>query len=68
MRARGLTHAWVTSSRSGGGGCVEARARTGFVDVRDSKNRCLPGLRFRNRDWMRFVGELADPAGPEPAP
>jgi hypothetical protein len=47
---------WFTSSRSGGGECVEvAGIPPGTVGVRDSKDRRGPVLTFERRAWRAFV-------------
>ena len=53
---------WRTSSRSGGGNCVEVafEKETGLVHVRDSKDRSGPVLTFDRvafQDFIAFVTE-----------
>lgn len=53
-----LSHAaWRTSSYSGqNGSCVEvARTLSGFVAVRDSKDRSGPVLAFAPDEWRAFT-------------
>ena len=54
---------WRKSSHSGNGGsdCVEvASSRTGFVLVRDSKDREGPRLALSGRAWSAFVEKIKD--------
>lgn len=54
-----LDATWRTSSRSGdNGACVEVRA-AGAVEVRDSKDRTGPVLRFDATEWAAFVDGAA---------
>lgn len=53
-----LTRSWKKSTRSGGNGnCVEVRL-DGVVEVRDTKDREGPVLRFTTGDWVTFVKDL----------
>ncbi|MEV0152358.1 DUF397 domain-containing protein [Micromonospora sp. NPDC050686] len=50
---------WRTSTRSGSNGaCVEARRVDQAVEVRDSKDRSGPRLRFDGRAWSAFLADL----------
>jgi Domain of unknown function (DUF397) len=51
---------WRTSTRSGGGECVQVGTGTARVLVRDSKDRSGPVLAFASRDWARFVAAIKD--------
>ncbi len=61
-----LSHArWRKSSYSNGGGgnCIECTSdfvASGFVLVRDSKNKTGPSLAFAVEQWTAFVGALAN--------
>lgn len=53
---------WRTSSRSGGGSCVQIAADTDQVLIRDSKNPAGPVLSFDRtafREFITFVKESA---------
>lgn len=53
---------WVKSSKSGPNcdNCVEAFSEPGVaVDVRDTKDRTGPQLRFAPADWQAFVNATA---------
>jgi hypothetical protein len=56
---------WQKSSFSSSGSCVEVRRGRGTVQVRDSKNRSLPCLRFAAGRWELFLaGVLAHEFSP----
>ncbi len=59
---RPLDGNWRISTRSGTeGNCVEVRlADDGGVEVRDSKDRGGPVLRFTPAEWRAFLGGAAD--------
>lgn len=66
----GTTTPWTKSSRSGGNGgdCVEVRRHRGAVEVRDSKDRGGPVLRFTRTDFATWLdatrnGEFDQPLG-----
>jgi hypothetical protein len=48
---------WRTSSRSGGGNCVEValEQETGLVHMRDSKDRSGPVLTFDRAVFQEFI-------------
>jgi hypothetical protein len=47
---------WVKARRSSNGGsCVEVRRRAGQIEVRDSKDRSGPVLRFTGHEWDAFL-------------
>ena len=48
---------WVKASRSGsnGGECVEQRTAGGMIEVRDSKDRSGPVLRFTPREFAAWL-------------
>lgn len=53
---RPLDEVWRTSSRSGTeGNCVEVRLAGDGVEVRDSKDRGGPVLRFTPDEWRAFL-------------
>ncbi|MFI6909725.1 DUF397 domain-containing protein [Nonomuraea sp. NPDC050394] len=61
-----LTPDWGKSPHSESGGCVEVRLAGGVVELRDSKDRGGPVLRFTEREWTAFElgakdGEFALP-------
>jgi Domain of unknown function (DUF397) len=50
------TMEWVKARRSSNGGqCVEVRRHGGAVEVRDSKDRSGPVLRFTGAEWEAFL-------------
>lgn len=49
--------AWVKSSYSSQGNCVEVTAR-GHILVRDTKDRRGPVLAFSLDAWRRFAGQV----------
>ena len=47
---------WRKSTKSGGNGaCVEVRHVDGVVEVRDTKDRSGPVLRFTPAEWVAFL-------------
>ena len=47
---------WIKASRSSSGGqCVEVRRHGGMIEVRDSKDRSGPVLRFTGPEWDAFL-------------
>jgi len=46
---------WVTSSHSGGNGCIEARHCGEVVQVRDTKTVESPILQFAPDAWSAFI-------------
>jgi len=49
---------WKKSSHSNpSGNCVEVRKVPNGVEVRDTKDRTGPVLRFSNEAWKEFTGE-----------
>jgi hypothetical protein len=47
---------WTKASRSSNGGeCVEVRRHGGMIEVRDSKDRSGPVLRFTGPEWEAFL-------------
>jgi Domain of unknown function (DUF397) len=46
---------WRKSSHSGTNGCVEVAVGADGVDVRDSKDRSGPTLRFTFEEWQAFL-------------
>lgn len=49
---------WRTSTRSGdNGACVEVRRAAGVVEVRDSKDRGGPTLRFGPAQWTSLIAD-----------
>jgi len=47
---------WIKASRSSNGGeCVEIRRHSGMIEVRDSKDRSGPVLRFTGPEWDAFL-------------
>ena len=51
-----LDHEWRKSARSNNeGACVEVRLVDGVVQVRDSKDRSGPLLRFTPVEWVAFL-------------
>jgi hypothetical protein len=47
---------WTKASRSSNGGqCVEVRRHGGMIEVRDSKDRSGPVLRFTGPEWDAFL-------------
>jgi len=57
-----ITEQWKKSSKSGtnSGSCVEVRHHDGAIQVRDSKDRSGPVLRFTAREWTAFIGGAKD--------
>ncbi|MFE3162077.1 DUF397 domain-containing protein [Streptomyces sp. NPDC059224] len=57
--ARGLTKttepAWIKSSYSSGGDCVEAAVRPSTIPIRDSKNTAGPHLTLSPAAWAGLV-------------
>ncbi|SNY50061.1 DUF397 domain-containing protein [Paractinoplanes atraurantiacus] len=53
---------WRTSSRSGGGDCVEValEEETGLVHMRDSKDRSGPVLTFDRETFRAFIAFVAE--------
>ena len=51
---------WRKSRRSGEAGCVEARVVERVVEVRDSKQRHGPTLRFTFAEWEAFLAGVND--------
>ncbi len=50
------TTPWVKARKSNGGGsCVEVRRHDGAIEVRDSKDRSGPVLRFTSAEWDAFL-------------
>lgn len=51
---------WRTSSYSGNTSpnCVEVAAQTGYVLVRDTKDRTGPVLRFPRHHWEAFTAAI----------
>lgn len=47
---------WIKAQASGGSGeCVELRRAGGTIEVRDSKHRCGPVLRFTPGEWAAWL-------------
>jgi hypothetical protein len=47
---------WITASASGGDGeCVELRRHDGMIEVRDSKDREGPVLRFTHAEFVAWL-------------
>jgi len=47
---------WIKASRSGDqGNCVEQRRHDGMVEVRDTKNRTGPALRFTDAEFAAWL-------------
>ncbi len=54
-----LTERWRKSSRSGSdGNCVEVRRLDEVVEVRDTKDRQGPSLRFTTGQWDEFIAAI----------
>lgn len=50
------TTQWIKASRSSNAGaCVEVRRHDGMIEVRDSKDRLGPVLRFTGPEWDAFL-------------
>jgi len=50
------TSEWIKARRSSNGGvCVEVRRHSGMIEVRDSKDRPGPVLRFTGPEWDAFL-------------
>lgn len=51
------TTPWIKAAASGGNGgsCVEARRHDDMIEVRDSKDRQGPVLRFTSKEWAAFL-------------
>jgi len=50
------TTPWVKARRSSNAGaCVEVRRHNGMIEVRDSKDRSGPVLRFTGPEWDAFL-------------
>lgn len=50
------TTSWIKASRSSNGTvCVEVRRHNGMIEVRDSKDRSGPVLRFTGPEWDAFL-------------
>jgi hypothetical protein len=58
---------WRTSSRSGGGNCVEIafEKETGLVHVRDSKDRSGPVLTFDRATFQDFIAFVTETGATE---
>lgn len=57
----GLGPEWKKSRRSQtNGNCLEARYVEGSVEVRDSKDRGGPVLRFTPAEWLAFAAGMKD--------
>ncbi|ROO51805.1 uncharacterized protein DUF397 [Micromonospora sp. Llam0] len=55
----GLTQHWKKSTKSNGSdSCVETRAHSGGVQVRDSKDRSGPTLSFDRESYGNFLAGL----------
>jgi hypothetical protein len=47
---------WIKAGRSSSGGqCVEVRRHGGMIEIRDSKDRSGPVLRFTGPEWDAFL-------------
>jgi uncharacterized protein DUF397 len=46
---------WVTATASAATNCVEVTIGDEWVEVRDSKDRAGPVLRFTRREWRAFL-------------
>ena len=56
-----LDHTWRTSTRSGDNGqCVEVRRVDDTIEIRDTKDRSGPTLRFTLGEWAAFTGGTKD--------
>jgi len=50
------TTSWIKARRSSNqGSCVEVRRHDGMIEVRDSKDRSGPVLRFTGPEWDSFL-------------
>lgn len=58
-----LTDKWAKSTRSfANSNCLEARQDAGgTVQVRDTKDRTGPVLRFSAQEWREFLAEVRAP-------
>jgi hypothetical protein len=48
---------WRKSSASASGDCVEVAAYSGYVLLRDSKNRCSRTLELTPASWRTFLSD-----------
>ncbi len=56
-----LDSTWRKSTRSGDNGqCVEVRRAGEMIEVRDTKDRSGPTLRFTLEEWAAFTGGTKD--------
>lgn len=56
-----LDHTWRKSTRSGDNGqCVEVRRVDDAIEIRDTKDRSGPTLRFTLSEWAAFTGGTKD--------
>ncbi len=56
-----LDHTWRKSTRSGDNGqCVEVRRVDDAIEVRDTKDRSGPILRFTGDEWLAFIDGAKD--------
>lgn len=56
-----LDSTWRKSTRSGDNGqCVEVRLLDGMIEVRDTKDRTGPSLKFTVDEWSAFTGGTKD--------
>ncbi len=50
-----MTTPWIKASASAEGACVEQRAHDGGVEVRDTKDRSGPVLRFTSAEFAAWL-------------